>query len=219
MKQTFFIREPQGTLMATMPHDITFLGKNDYKLRDTRTILTNPELVEAVRYCWRWQKNGNNGECRTVRRNVDNPRLCAVCAAISIQQRAVRLGLRPDHPAAIYRIQNSKAYTFINNSHVEVILQYSEGHVYNIQCPVRLARWSTHSIRVRACVSLFNSGHIPEQIQHLLRWKSITWRDYLRDCSLLSVSQINGINSLLAHHLVKSLEMAKKQPLTTVTKP
>ena len=108
--------------MATMLNDITFLVKNDYELRDTQTILHKPDLFEAVQYYWRWQKNEQNGECCTFKHNVDIPKLCAVCASINIQQWAIRLGLRSEHPAAIYFIKNSKAYTFINHTQVEPIL-------------------------------------------------------------------------------------------------
>ena len=50
-------------------------------------------------------------------------------------------------------------------------------------------------MRVGACVQLYNSKHSPDKIQHLLRWKSATWRDYLRDCSSLSQSQLDGITA------------------------
>ena len=85
-------------------------------------------------------------------------------------------------------------YTYISNVDVQHLLQSAAKKIYNIT-DARLRLWSCHSMRVGACVALFNSKHSPDKIQHLLRWKSATWRDYLRDCSSLSHSQLDGISA------------------------
>ena len=78
---------PHGTLMATIPDNNIFLGKKDYELRNTKAAYSTSDFIEAIRYGWRWQKNGNNNECCTVKQNVENPKLCVVIATINIKQR------------------------------------------------------------------------------------------------------------------------------------
>ena len=91
MKNLLFICAHHSTLMVTMPDDITFLRKKYYELRNTQAAVSPPDLIEAVRYCLRWKKNGVNGKCCTVKRIIDNLKLCAVIASINIQQQAACL--------------------------------------------------------------------------------------------------------------------------------
>ena len=181
--------------MASIFSDFTLLGKNDYEHNDTTEALQRPDIVHSVRYCWRYQKNGDNGATRTVLRNTSCPDLCPVRAAMRILSRARALAVKPDDPVAVFVSSDDKAYSFITNEHVQVLVRSAARTVYNINDRNRLRLWSCHSIRVGACVQLYNSQHSPDKIQHLLRWKSVTWRDYLRDCSSLSASQLDGISA------------------------
>ena len=195
VERGLFCRAPSGDLMATTFHDITFLGQNDYEFHDTAKILLTPDRIKAVRYRWRFQKNGENGATRTLLRNDACPALCPVIAAIRIMNRAIHASLKPTDPIAIYMTSPSASHSFITNRDVQRLVRASAKRVYNIKSASRLRLWSCHSMRVGACVQLYNSKHSPDKIQHLLRWKSATWRDYLRDCSSLSQSQLDGISS------------------------
>jgi len=66
------------------------------------TIRRVAHVIEVVKYCWIWQKNHVNGKNRTIKQNVDYPQLCQVTVAINIHLRLLCLGLKPDHPIAIY---------------------------------------------------------------------------------------------------------------------
>ena len=57
---------------------------------------------------------------------------------------------------------------------------------YNITSKEDLARFSTHSIRVGACVALHVANFTTEQIQHALRWRSNAFKMYLRDVIALA---------------------------------
>ena len=195
MRDGNFRRAPSGDHMASIFSDFTLLGKNDYEHTDTTEALQRPDVVHSVRYCWRYQKNGDNGATRTVLRNTSCPDLCPVRAAMRILSRARALAVKPDDPVAVFVSSDDKAYSFITNEHVQVLVRSAASAVYNINDHNRLRLWSCHSIRVGACVQLYNSKHSPDKIQHLLRWKSVTWRDYLRDCSSLSASQLDGISA------------------------
>ena len=205
IRRRAFARAPSGELLATMIDDITFLGVNDYELQSGSFALNNPDLVHAVRYRWRFQKNGDNGATRTLARNTTCPALCPVHAALRILRRAQDLGLQPSDPLAVYASTSKIGYSFISNIDVQTLLQQAAKRAYNIK-DARLRLWSCHSMRVGACVALFNSKHSPDRIQHLLRWKSATWRDYLRDCSSLSHSQLDGISAAARRLIELKLE-------------
>ena len=109
--------------------------------------------------------------------------------------RALMAQLKPGDPLAIYSSSSSEGYSFITNEHVQHIVHETTWCVYNIKSNDRLRLWSCYPIQVGEGVFLSLSKHTPDQIQHLLRWKSITWHDYLRDCSSLSKSQLDGITT------------------------
>ena len=61
-----------------------------------------------------------------------------------------------------------------------------------------LQRWSAHSLRVGACVSLHTMGFSGPQIKFLLRWKSDTFMMYLRNVAMLSNKQDEALDKLAA---------------------
>ena len=193
LRKGIFLRTTHGALFATTLADITFLGVNDYELHDKEHALQHPNTIHGIRHRWRFQKNGNNGERRSLVRNQTCPLLCPVAATIRIVTRAITLSLKPTEPLAIYRPEGGSTYQFINNKHVQCLLQQTARTIYNIKDPSILALWSCHSIRVGACVTMFLGKQSPDRIQHALRWKSATWRDYLRDCTALSESQMHCV--------------------------
>ena len=109
-------------------------------------------------------------------------------------QRTVDLSLNPLDPLVVYARGDGKGYTFITNVKVQRLLQSAAKKVYNIM-DTRLRLWNCHYMRVRLCVSLFNSQNSPDKIQYILRCNSVTWRDYLHDYSSLSHSQLDGISA------------------------
>lgn len=62
-------------------------------------------------------------------------------------------------------------------------------HVYSLD-PVKhkkeLQLWSAHSFRVGACTLLHAMGYTGTEIKFLLRWRSDTFMDYLRNMTILS---------------------------------
>ena len=53
--------------------------------------------------------------------------------------------------------------------------------VYNIKASDELARYTTHSIRVGACVLLHETSQTPDFIKAHLRWRSDAYLMYLRN--------------------------------------
>ena len=58
--------------------------------------------------------------------------------------------------------------------------------VYNITDKEDLNRWSAHSIRVGAAVTMHIAGATPEDIKVHLWWRSNTFMLYLRDVPALA---------------------------------
>lgn len=46
--------------------------------------------------------------------------------------------------------------------------------------------WSSHSLRVDACTTLYTMGFHEKEIKHLLRWKSNAFMPYLRNLAITS---------------------------------
>ena len=64
---------------------------------------------------------------------------------------------------------------------IRVILQEAAKSVYNIKSKEDLAKFSAHSIRVGACVLLHAQNLSAEDIKFRLRWRSDSFRMYLRN--------------------------------------
>ena len=70
---------------------------------------------------------------------------------------------------------------FIDDIHIKNILQEAASNVYDIKCKKELSAFTSHSIRVGACVLLHAQNISAEDIKFRLRWRSDTFRMYLRN--------------------------------------
>ena len=109
--------------------------------------------------------------------------LCAVSAWLRIAQRWVDLKLTDDHPLAVFTDSGDAAgkLEFIRPTHINHALRSAATAVYNVTDPNDLARFSSHSIRVGACVALHAAGVQQQDIKFALRWKSDSFYTYLRN--------------------------------------
>ena len=60
-------------------------------------------------------------------------------------------------------------------------MQQCTKKVYNIKCKKALAKQSVYFICVGSCVSLSEAGKDAPFIQTRLRWRSLVFKDYLRN--------------------------------------
>jgi hypothetical protein len=171
-----------GTPKAFLIGDLQFRGENrrNMSLSDA---LRRPYLVHTIDVTWRFQKNGNNGEKKTFVRITDNPDLCAVSALLRIARRWKELKLPVDHPLAVYTTDGTASgeVKFIRETNINTALQQAARQVYNITKKEDLGRFTSHSIRVGACVALHAANVSSLNIQHALRWKSDSFLTYLRN--------------------------------------
>eukprot|EP00957_Ditylum_brightwellii_P202267 15329363-Ditylum_brightwellii.AAC.1 len=69
--------------------------------------------------------------------------------------------------------------------------------LYNLTNLEDIKRFSSHSIRVGACVLLHSSGKDGDFIKLRLHWKSDTCRLYLRNTTLLSAQHCLAVSNIL----------------------
>ncbi len=156
---------------------------DDIKLFDARGQLLNPiihpwHLVHYIEVCWRFQKNGNNGERIKYWRDFQNERWCPCKPLWNIVQRALRLGVAPHEPLAKYA-EDGNSY-WITDKDVASHLQNAARVTLNIRDPEILSKWTSHSLRVTAANELHRLGFSTLYIKLRLRWKSDSFMDYLR---------------------------------------
>jgi hypothetical protein len=171
--------EPKAFLWG----DVEFRGENDRRM-STPDALSRPYLVHTARLTWREQKNGNNGEKKTLVRAFGSDTLCAISALIRIMKRFQDLGLdKASHPLAVFTDTGlvDGNVSLIRPPQIDNFLQDAAKAVYNITKPEELARFTSHSFRVGACVALHAAGISELNIKHALRWRSTSFMQYLRD--------------------------------------
>ena len=74
---------------------------------------------------------------------------------------------------------------------MENAIKQAARKVYNIKNKTDLSRFSCHSLRVGACVMLHIAGFSAESIKFELRWRSDSFRDYLRN--VISIAAAKGL--------------------------
>ena len=143
------------TAKAFLINDFQFHGENRCHM-SCIDALQNPHLVHTIDVTWRFQKNGENGEKKTFVHAFDNPSLCAVSTLLRIAQHRRALNLSEDHPLVVYTSDStiSGNVQLIWESSINAALQSTAGAVYNITKEEELAHFTSHSIRVSACVAL-----------------------------------------------------------------
>lgn len=127
---------------------------------------------------YRFQKNNDNGQQVNYTRNLEDLSFCAVAAGARIQARAQRLKVSSTEPIAVYGIKGKT--TFIFNTEVKEEMRKCATKIYNLTDPAEIQCYSSHSVRVGACVNLHATGASDITIQIRLRWKYLTFKDYLR---------------------------------------
>ena len=190
--ETKFKLAPDGSTLAFTEEDLTLVDRNGARLELDE--VSPGRRAAGTDHKWRFQKNCQNGEVKSFGRNDAQPHKCCTRATERILRRARRLGVKPGEPLAVYKDKKGVVRR-IHNGHVEAHLQKAVKVVYKIKDRNILKKLSCHSIRVGACVALHAAGKGGDFIKFWLRWRSDTFRDYLRNCRALAMLQIQALNS------------------------
>jgi hypothetical protein len=157
-------------------------------------LLANPSKCCRIYTRWSHQKNKNHGEKRLFVRNDNNPERCYINHTISIIQRFLRLvGRTLDVPLAVYK-HPANGVVFITEREITQTFRALACKVYNLDPKSERIKFSSHSLRVGACVLLHSQGFTHTQLKFLLRWKSDAFMEYLRNVPLLSHQQNQAVN-------------------------
>ena len=174
---------------------------NDFRaVTKTRRHLTGAEIisvpVEALADTWtkwRMQKNGHHGVERRYEASTTSSDMCYVHATYRIIQRFVALRGADDltTPLSVYQDEQGQC-RLITSDDIAKSMRALAKEVYHLH-PVKdlqkINRWSSHSLRVGACVFLHAGGFSPLDIKWLLRWESDAFMKYLRNFKGLSQRQ------------------------------
>jgi hypothetical protein len=109
--------------------------------------------------------------------------ICGCRASIRIVERASLLNLPPDHPVCVFTDNGTLTgrVRFVTESHIANCLKMLARAEYGITKASELALYTSHSVRVGACVALHAAGVNQMDIMHALRWRSMSFWNYLRN--------------------------------------
>lgn len=178
--------------------DVTFFDSRKRRLTHTQA-LTSPNLVTHVEVRWRTQKNGQNGEIKLFTINLRTPSLDPVANWLSIIRRFITLCGPDSRPPLAIFVTPTGHILPITSSHIEATMRRFAMETYGFSLPRDAAiinRFSAHSLRVGACVILHAYGFSAHDIQHLLRWRSTSFLDYLRNLVILTERHNQAISDL-----------------------
>jgi hypothetical protein len=144
----------------------------------------------------RHQKNKQHGEKKLHSRNRRRYGRCAVAAMRRIMERYAKLVgtdriFQHTIPLAVFWDAQSRSTKYITADEVQELMRSVAAELYHInpdttQGHTDLQRWSSHSLRVGACVLLYQAGFTETQIKHILRWKSNCFMDYLQNLLIIA---------------------------------
>ena len=153
-----------NTATAFIAHDVVFKNTRQQVITWHPTI--NVDVLRSATLTWRFQKNKLNRTARTFGARSDSA-YCPVQALHRILCRAHRLCIPSHSPIAVFR--TAKGPQFISDRHIESSLRSCATQVYRLTQKADIQRFSSHSIRVGACVFMHECGKDAVFIQFRLR--------------------------------------------------
>jgi hypothetical protein len=181
----------QGEAKAFRLDDILWQTPTKVRL-SLSSVLADDSAVGRATLTFKAQKNGENGVTRLFTVNDSLPEMCFVRLLLRIVRRFVRL-VGDDHtkPLCLCRDPCGKI-RYITSTDISFVFRRAASFVYKLD-PIKdaksLSLWSSHSLRVGACVLLHAMGFTDVQIMWLLRWMSNAFMTYLRNVAVLSHRQ------------------------------
>lgn len=179
-----------GDAKAFLLSDFTFYKQGGIAIPYSRDSRLDINDISAATITWRLQKNGEKDETIWYAKNEKDPSRCVIRAMIRIRDRALRLNIPHTHPIGVYSHEHKTCY--ITNTILRSHFQNAARTIHKITDPKKLQKYSSHSVRVMACVLLHTMGKDTSFIKHRLRWKSDAFTEYLRHVPI-SAQQHNEI--------------------------
>jgi hypothetical protein len=188
---------------ALVPDDFRIETTSRVRSSGLAILLTPLAQISRMWVKFRTQKNGQHGEEKLFARNPKLGGFCFVSSVYRALARFQRLSLldpqlRPNStPLSVYWSFRTSCVKLITADEIEHFMRQLACHVYHL-LPVRdakdISKWSSHSLRVGACVALHAMGFSTLDIQWLLRWRSTAFMVYLRNVAILSIRQNRALD-------------------------
>jgi hypothetical protein len=188
---------------ALVPDDFRVLTVARRRLTGMAILSCEVDQITKMWVRWRTQKNGQHGEEKLFARNPNLGGFCFVSSAYRSLQRFQRLALldprlRPNAtPLSVYWSPATASVKLVAAYDIERFMRHLACQVYHLH-PVRdakdLNKWSSHSLRVGACVALHAMGFSALDIQWILRWRSQAFMVYLRNVAILAIRQYQALD-------------------------
>jgi hypothetical protein len=191
---------------AFLYRDFRFYCRDREELPFTQLQYTSPTELTSISITWRRQKNAQVDTDRTLVRNDQVPHRCPVRAILRVVQRALRYNIPHHHPLAIYLASTRTAMPvvhYLSDLLIREKLRELAVGVHHVTDPADLKKYTTHSVRVGACVLLFLANVPKDIIKFCLRWMGESWTEYLRHLPALAAQQIRAINNTGVYDAVR----------------
>jgi hypothetical protein len=105
-----------------------------------------------------------------------------------LKRHSILTNSSPHMPLSVYKGTDGQPYNIITVE-VERVIRAAAATLFQldpIKNKAQLALWSSHSLRVGACTTLYSQGFAEMEIKYLLRWKSNAFMTYLRNLAVTS---------------------------------
>ncbi len=181
-------------IKAFIANDFIFYNKNKRVVKDL-----NKESLQQdcfVKITSHIQKNRQNGQSITLAAESDRPEICPVRSAMQLVLRARWLNQPDDMPIVVYKTKKGKVIYLTGNKIAE-LLQKAVKKVWPDTTPDKLKWYSTHSLRVWACILLDEAGKLPDYIKKRLCWLGDSFRMYLRDTAIIQHQHVDALLAAL----------------------
>jgi hypothetical protein len=187
-------QNPTKEIYQVLVDDFRILGEGGARITDD---LTHPaDKLSAAVVTVRFQKNGDHGQKITQAANTADPQFCCVRAIQRIKQRAHRLGLSGPSPASAYRAhQKSRKPNYFYVRIIQQLLTRMAEKAYDCDAKEAGLSYTGHSLRIGATVILYCGGARDTEIQHRIRWRSLSFLTYLRDVPRAAINHMMIVNA------------------------
>ena len=152
------------------------------------------DRVHAVVMTWRHQKNRINGQQIRMLVDRDHPEVCPALAIARMAWRKAKLRHPMSKPLAVFKDKKGEV-CYVTQSKVTEVIRRAVKKVYPDMVKKELMKYSCHSIRVWACVTLDEAGMSPDFIKNRLRWMGESYRVYLRDTNKINEKHMEALKS------------------------
>jgi hypothetical protein len=181
-----------GDPTAFLYRDFRFYHHDRKEIPLSQALHQPPETITTIAITWRRQKNSQvDADCKSgPERHCTPPLPCS--SHPPHHQPRIPTHIPHHYPLGIYSDPNHpRLIRFFSDLQIREQLRELAVSVHHVSDPHDLAKYTTHSVRVGACVIPF----LVNVIKFCLRWQGESWREYLRHLPALAAQQVRAINN------------------------